>query len=66
MNKKSLIHILKENNNGKILISQYALRMKLGIGQNKAADLVSGLQSFEGKYFIEDVAERLLERSERL
>lgn len=63
MEKKKLIRELTSYNKGKALISKTSLRMWLGYGESKVADFVSGLPSLDGKYFVVDVADRIIERS---
>jgi hypothetical protein len=63
MTTKQLEKALIEFNKGKRLISATSVRMWLGIGQNKATDLLTGLETFDNKFFVLDVAERIAERS---
>jgi len=63
MTPKTIERNLLDHNSGKAFISITCVRMWLGIGQNKAEDLLEGLHTLDGKYFIPDVANRICERS---
>lgn len=64
MEKKILISSLKETAKSSF-ISETKMRTWLGLGQGKTRDFLAGLEKVEGKYFIPDVADRVLERSIR-
>lgn len=65
MEKKILIRSLRETSGGSDFITERKMRTYFGLGQNKTRDFLAGLEKVEGKYFIPDVAERILERSAR-
>lgn len=63
MEHKILVRSLTEYNEGKAFVSKNKVRGWLGLGNNKASDLLEGLEQIEDKYFIPDVCRRILERS---
>lgn len=69
MDKKTLKRNLQQHANGAAVISRLQLEKFLGIGGDKAAKFLDGLEMVEvgqrRKYFIDDVAERILERTIR-
>lgn len=69
MDKKLLKRNLQRQANGASVISRLQLEKFLGLGSEKTASLFEGLEMIEvgqrRKYFIDDVAERILERTIR-
>lgn len=69
MEKKILCRNLKTYCNGKEMITPRKVREFTGYGQNKVAEMLKGLDYLPDgntrRYFILDVAERILERTIR-
>lgn len=69
MDKKTLKRQLTSYAKGAAVISTRRIEDFLGLGHNKTAELLKGLEAVDvgnaKKYFISDVAERIIERSVR-
>lgn len=69
MDKKELTRQLKQHCKGASVISCSQLEMFLGFGHDKTSALLEGVDALmvnnRQKYFISDVAERLMERMVR-
>ena len=69
MDKKQLKLELSRCSNNASMISPRKVREYTGLGNNKVAELLKGLDRIKDsngeKYFITDVAERILERTVR-
>lgn len=69
MDKKGMKLALQRHVDGAMVISCCQLERFLGIGHTKAVELLKGLDILElgssRKYFIPDVAERLMEKRSR-
>lgn len=63
MRKQDLKNSLLDYNSGKPFITTRKVRDWLGVGHNAAVDLLKGLPSVCGKFFIPDVVRRLEERT---
>jgi len=66
MDKKQLVRQLTQHCKGAGVISCSQLEVYLGFGHKKTSELLTGVDAIEingrPKYFISDVAERLMER----
>lgn len=65
MERRDLIYEMKKDAKGASFISINALSKHLGKGHAYAEDVVSGLDKVGGKFFIPDVATRIMDRRQK-
>ena len=65
MEKRTIISEMKKDTKGAAFISMTTLSRHLGRGKAYAKEMVAGLDMVDNKYFIPDVAGRIMDRRER-
>lgn len=63
MTEREIRDSLLEANKGRAFVSARIVRDWLGVGHNTSVELLQGLESVEGKFFIPDVARQIVKKA---